>query len=263
MRFIRPVLFGGPAQSYDRYMGRYAPTLAVALCDAVGVVGGDRVLDVGCGPGGLTHELVSRTGASNVAAIDPAPQFVEACRARNPGADVRVGVAEDLPWPEGTFDTVLSSLVIAFMRDPDVGLEQMGRVTRPGGTIGVCMWDLNGHMPMLDVFWDAVRRIDPAVRGERHLTGAAQGDIVDRLRRVGLDGVVEDTVSAHADYVDFDDFWTPFLAGIGPAGQHLVSLPPEQQTIVREHCRANLPGAPFTLSARAWFGRGTVPARKA
>jgi trans-aconitate methyltransferase len=85
--------FVAPAEHYDRFMGRYAPTLAAAFADGAGIEAGMRTLDVGCGPGGLTRELVARTGAENVAAIDPAPQFAEACRARHPGVDVRVGPA--------------------------------------------------------------------------------------------------------------------------------------------------------------------------
>ena len=110
-----------PAEHYDRFMGRYTTSLAAALADAAGVVDGQRVLDVGCGPGGLTAELVARTGAERVAAIDPAPQFVAACVARNPGIDAREGVAEELPWEDGAFDAALSCLVIGFMRDADRG----------------------------------------------------------------------------------------------------------------------------------------------
>lgn len=83
--------FTALAEQYDRFMGRYTPTLAAAPADAAGVASGMHVLDVGCGPGGLTRELAARVGAANVAAIDPAPQFVAACRERNPGADVREG----------------------------------------------------------------------------------------------------------------------------------------------------------------------------
>ena len=115
----RAMQFTAPAEHYDRFMGRYVPRLAVALAAAAGVEAGMRALDVGCGPGGLTRELVSRLGADHVAAIDPAEQFAEACRARNPGADVRVGGAEELPFDDATFDVALSSLVIGFMRDAD------------------------------------------------------------------------------------------------------------------------------------------------
>ena len=127
--------FVAPAEQYDCFMGRYAPTLAAALADAAGVSAGMRVLNVGCGPGGLTRELVARVGAGNVVAIDPAPQFTAACHDRNPGTEVCEGVAEALPWAEAEFDAVLSALVLGFMRDPDQGVREMARATCPGGTV--------------------------------------------------------------------------------------------------------------------------------
>jgi SAM-dependent methyltransferase len=253
------VQFAGPAEQYDRFMGRYAPTLAVALADTAGVAPRMRVVDVGCGPGGLARELAERVGAANVAAIDPAAQFVAACRDRIPGADVREGVAEELPWSDGTFDAALSSLVIGFMRDPDRGVREMARVTRPGGTVAVCMWDVEGGMTMLRTFWTGVRQVDPGAPGERRMAGTAEGDIVERFRRAGLQDVAGSVLTARADYTGFDDFWEPFTFAIGPAGQHLASLPAEQQERVREACRAALPDGPFSLDARAWCARGTVP----
>src|SRR5205823_4255344 len=140
---------------------------------------GMRILDVGCGPGGLTSELASRVGTEKVAAIDPAPQFTQTCRERNPGADVRDGVAEDLPWDDGSFDAALSSLVIGFMSNPDQGVREMARVTKPGGRVAVCMWDIQtGGMTMLRIFWDAVRQIQPDVQGEHAMPGTAEGDIL-------------------------------------------------------------------------------------
>src|SRR5881398_2310094 len=156
--------FTAPAEHYDSFMGRYLPTLAPAFADAAGARAGMRLLDVGCGPGGLTRELVARTGAERVAAIDPSPQFAAACRERFPRADVRDGGAEALPWEDGSFDAALASLVIAFMRDPDAGLREMARVTRPGGTVALCMWDIaGGGMTMLRLFWSAARQLEPSV----------------------------------------------------------------------------------------------------
>src|SRR4051794_11638119 len=239
--------FAGAASFYDRFMGRYTPSLGVALADAAGVSDGMRVLDVGCGPGGLTRELAARVGAENVAAIDPAEQFAAACRERNPGADVREGVAEHLPWPDDEFDAALSSLVIGFMRDPHQGVREMARVTRPGGTLAVCMWDIaTGGMTMLRMFWDAVRQIVPRAEGEGRMAGTAEGDIAERFNRAGLDDVVGGALVAHADYASFEDFWEPFTFAVGPAGQYLESLPPEQRDAVREALSAQLPGGSFT-----------------
>jgi SAM-dependent methyltransferase len=253
------VEFESSAEKYDRFMGRYTTSLAPAFADAAGVVEGMRVLDVGCGPGGLTRELSRRVGAGNVAAIDPAPQFASACRQRHPGVDVREGVAEALPWDAGSFDAALASLVVAFMRDADEGVREMARVTRSGGTVAACMWDIaGGGMTMLSTFWAAARTLDPDVEGERLRPGVTRGDLGERFRRAGLRDVVEGSVEARVDYADFDAFWQPFTFGVGPAGQHLTSLPTERQAQLREACRKRLPDGPFSLSARAWYARGTA-----
>jgi ubiquinone/menaquinone biosynthesis C-methylase UbiE len=253
--------FTAAAEHYDRFMGRYVPSLATALADAAGVQAGMRILDVGCGPGGLTAELAARVGTDRVAAIDPAPQFAAACAERNPGADVREGVAEQLPWADSEFDAALSSLVVAFMRDADAGLREMARVTRPGGTVAACMWDIaGGGMTMLHTFWTAVHDVQGGAAGEQRRAGTAEGDIADRLRRAGLADVRDGTLAAHAEYSGFDDFWEPFTFGVGPAGEHLRTLSPDAQAQVRDACRAALPDdGPFALDARAWFARGTVP----
>jgi ubiquinone/menaquinone biosynthesis C-methylase UbiE len=257
---FRPMpAFASPAEHYDRFMGRYAVPLASALADKVGVAEGMEVVDVGCGPGALASELADRVGAENVAAIDPAEQFVGACRQRNPGADVRQGVAEALPWADDTFEAALSCLVIAFMEDADAGLREMARVTRPGGKLGVCMWDIaGGGMTMLRLFWTAMRTVKPDLEGERERAGTAEGDIAERLRRAGARDVAAGSLEVSVHYSGFEDFWEPFTFGVGPAGQALASLPDDQKAAVREAIRAQLPAGSFSLDARSWYATATA-----
>ena len=251
--------FTATADKYDRWMGRYTRSLAPLLVEAAGVEPGMRVVDVGCGPGGLTAELAKLVGADHIAAIDPAPLFAEACGERHPSADVRVGVAEDLPWPDDSFDAALSCLVIAFMQDPDAGVGEMMRVTRPGGVVAACMWDLAGDgMTMLNMYWEIARELDPGAEGEGGRPGVDDGDIGARFRRVGLTDVVEGSLEAQASYGSFEEFWEPFTFALGPAGQHLASLSAPDQERVRDMCRSRLPEGAFSLSARAWYARGTV-----
>jgi SAM-dependent methyltransferase len=251
--------FTAAAEAYDRFMGRYTTRLAPALADAAGVRGGMAVVDVGCGPGGLTAELARRVGAERVAAVDPAPQFVAACRSRVPGADVREGVVEELPWADDAFDAALSCLVVGFMRDADRGVREMARVTRPGGTVAACMWDIDGGgMTMLRTFWMAARSLDPEVAGEERRAGTSEGDLGERFRRAGLRDVDEGALGVRVDYAGFDDLWEPFTLGVGPAGQYVVSLPAEQRERLREACAAAVPDGSFSLDARAWFARGTA-----
>jgi len=251
--------FESTAEHYDRFMGRYTTSLAAALCDALDPQAGARVLDVGCGPGGLTVELAGRVGATNVAAVDPTPQFVEACRERVPEADVREGAAEALPWEDASFDASLACLVIAFMSDPDKGVAEMARVTQRGGTVAACMWDIaEGGMTMLRTFWAAMREVRPDVGGELKRPGTSRGDIAERFAAAGLEEIDDGELAARADYSGFDDFWDPFTHRVGPSGMALAELAPDEQEAVRAACRDALPDGPFTLDARAWFARGTV-----
>lgn len=262
MNFNGAVEFAAPAEHYDRFMGRYVPRLAVALVDAAGVRAGMRVLDVGSGPGGLTHELAARVGEDHVAAIDPSPQFAAANRERHPGADVREAAAEDLPFDDDAFDAALSSLVIAFMRDADAGTREMVRVTKPGGVVAQCMWDIpGGGMTMLSTYWRAVDSVVPGTEGERARVGMREGEIAEVLGRAGLEDIQSGTLDTSAHYEDFDDFWTPFTYAVGPAGAHLAKLTAEQRDAIREACRRELgdPDGPFDLDALAWYARGVVP----
>jgi ubiquinone/menaquinone biosynthesis C-methylase UbiE len=252
-------LFDSSASHYDRFMGRYSARLAPRLVEASGVEGEMSVLDVGCGPGALTAELVERIGADRVAAVDPAPQFVAECSARNPGVEVRVGNAEELPWRDDEFDAALSCLVIAHVEDAGAMTREMARVTRPGGTVASCMWDFDeGGMRMLQIFWSAIQEVDPSFERHENRAGTARGEIAELLERAGLTEIVDDELKVSADYDGFDDYWIPFTFGVGPSGSALASLGEEDRVVVREACRAALPDGPFSLQARAWFGRGTV-----
>lgn len=175
---------------------------------------------------------------------------------------MRDGVAEQLPWADSSFEAARSCLVLGFMRDADAGLREMARVTRPGGTVSACMWDLQqGGMTMLRLFWGAMATVvRPDASGEERRAGTAEGDIAERLHRVGLIEIVSGALEVQADYTDFDDFWLPFTFGVGPVGEALAALDASEQEEVRVACRAALPSdGAFPLSARAWYARGTVP----
>ena len=250
--------FDIPAEAYDRFMGRYSTLLAGPFADFAGVRGGQRALDVGCGPGALTAELVRRLGAGAVAAVDPSPSFVQAAQQRYPQVDVRDASAEHLPFPDDAVDVALAQLVVHFMSDPLVGLGEMGRVVRRGGVVAACVWDFAGERSPLSVFWSAAREIDPDVRDESLLAGAHEGGLSELFEAVGCGGVEEVPVEISVQHDDFEEWWTPYTGGVGPAGFYFASLAPEEQDALRELCRTILPDGPFTLVSRAWAARGVV-----
>jgi SAM-dependent methyltransferase len=254
--------FNIAADLYDRFVGRYSRALSRELIAVAGVEPGRRALDVGCGPGGLTAELAALLGGEKVAAVDPSEPFVEACRARVPGADVRLGQAEQLPFADAEFDVVLSQLVVNFMSDAESGVAEMRRVARPGGTVASCVWDYAGEMMLLRSFWGAAVAVDPEGAGPLDEAVSMRWCSPDDLRALwegsGLDEVETGALVVSAGYEDFDDLWAPLTGGVGPAGAYCASLEPERQDALRAelHRRLGSPAGAFELTARAWFVRG-------
>jgi SAM-dependent methyltransferase len=254
--------FAVAAEAYDRFVGRYGADLGLALARAAGVHPGQRVLDVGSGPGALTAVLVELAGAESVAAADPSESFLAALRERLPGVDARLAAAEELPFEDGEFDAALAQLVVNFMSDPDAGVREMRRVTRPGGAVAACVWDYPGEMTMLRAFWDAAAELEPelvAGRDERAaMPFAEEGELAELFRRVGLEDVEEGELLVSAPYESFDDLWEPFTSGVGPAGAYVASLDAARRRALRSEYERRLgsPRGSFRLGARAWYAVG-------
>jgi SAM-dependent methyltransferase len=250
------VSFEVSADAYMRFMGRYSEPLAAQFADLAGVRPGQRVLDVGCGPGALTAELAGRAGADAVSAVEPSASFAAAARDRLPGVDIRQAAAEQLPFPGDAFDVTLAQLVVHFMADPVTGLHEMGRVTRPDGVVAACVWDHAGGRGPLTAFWSAVRELDPTADDESGLAGARDGHLADLFAQAGLGGIQATTLTVRARHAGFEEWWEPFTLGVGPAGAYLASLDPDRQAALRERCRQRLPAGPIEVSATAWAATG-------
>jgi ubiquinone/menaquinone biosynthesis C-methylase UbiE len=256
--------FRASADAYDRFVGRYGVQLAEALIAFARVEPGMRALDVGCGPGALTAALANRLGAASVSAADPSEPFAEACRTRSPEVEVVVATAESLPFADDVFDASLSQLVVNFMHDPEAGVREMARVTRPGGVVASCVWDYAGEMTLLRAFWDAAIEVDPeraAVADEGAvMSWCAEGELAQLWLEAGLGAVRFGRLVVGASYADFEDLWSPLPTGVAPAGAFCASLDDERRAALRDAYRSRLgvEEGPFELTARAWVVAGVV-----
>jgi SAM-dependent methyltransferase len=247
--------FDVAAESYDRFMGGWSAPLASPFADYARVEPGQRVLDVGSGPGSLTTELVARLGADHVAAVDPSEPFVEAARLRHPGVDVQRAAAEALPHPDAAFDAALAQLVVHFMADPVAGLREMARATRPQGIVAACVWDHGTRRASLSPFWRVVRELDPTADDESQLAGARRGHLSQLFRAAGLGNVEETELTVERAFAASTTGGSR-SRGRQAAGGCVAGLDESGRSRLVDSLRATLPAGPFVLTAVAWTARG-------
>jgi SAM-dependent methyltransferase len=264
----QPAVFDESA-AYERFMGRWSRQLAPELVKFVGIGEENAVLDIGSGTGALAFAIARAAPSARITGIDPSAEYVTFAQAKSPGDRVRfaVGDAQQLDLPDASFDRVLSLLVMNFIPDRTKALGEMKRVTRPGGVIGAAVWDYGEGMQMLRVFWDEVVARDPAAapRDERNMPLSKQGELAALWRAQGLQQVEERPLTITTRFASFDDYWSPFLTGQGPAGAYMRQLSDADRTAVRERLRTRLlaggPDRAMSLRARAWAVKGVVPPR--
>jgi SAM-dependent methyltransferase len=252
--------------AYEPYIGRWSRLVAAHFLQWLAVPAGGAWLDVGCGTGALSEAILSRADPHLLTGCDRSRGFVEFVRAHVPDKRARFVVAElsDLPQVDGGFDAVVSGLVINFLPDPLSALRAMAARVRGGGVVAGYVWDYAERMQLIRLFWDAAVALDPAARDrdEGVRFPLCQPDALSGLwEQAGLADVRVAPVEVPTVFRSFDDYWQPFVGGVGPAPGYACGLPPEQLIRLREAVRARLPTAKdgsIPLVARAWAARGTV-----
>jgi len=253
------------AESLERYVGRWSRLVAREFVAWLQVPPGSRWLDVGCGSGALTETVLAEAGPESIEGVDTSEAFVAyaASRVTDPRASFAVADAQALDRPDAAYDAVASSLVLNFLPDPARGAAEMRRVVRPGGVVAGYVWDYAGEMQLMRRFWDAAAELDPAAADldeGRRMAGCNPADLEALFSGAGLEEVETRAIDVPTVFADFDDYWSPFEGGQGPAPGYCVSLPPDRRAALRERLRETLPAAPdgsISLVARAWAVRGT------
>jgi SAM-dependent methyltransferase len=257
-----PWLSGGP---YEHYMGRWSRQVAPRFLSWLNAPSGRRWVDVGCGTGALCAAILDCCSPSSVAGIEPSEGFLQTAK-QNLGdrATFHSGGAAAIPLADASVDIVVSGLVLNFVPDPRAALVEMARVTARGGTVGAYVWDYAAGMQLIRFFWDAAIALDPAARGldEAVRFPVCRSEALMQLfAGAGLEAVEVAPIDIGTRFLDFDDYWRPFLGGQGPAPGYAMSLDERARASLRDRLRARLPtdaDGSIALTARAWAARGTV-----
>jgi len=255
------------AEGYEILMGRWSHQLAPMFVEFVGVEDGEHLLDVGCGTGSLSATLARVTRASKVVGIDPSRGFIEYARTQNadPRLSFEVGDAQNLPYPNDSFDRSMALLVVNFIPDAPKAVREMARVTRPGGVVATTMWDASRVNELNNTFWDGAVAIDATAKRPAERPGSyGSGELLSALLKgAGLTNIQVTDWTMPCQFSSFQDYWGPITQRQGPSGAFLAQLSQDQLAALRERLRQNLfadrADGPFSLKARAWAVRGIVP----
>jgi len=252
---------------YEPYVGRWSRLGASEFLKWLAVPAEKEWLDVGCGTGALTQNILDHTNPKSVKGVDPSSGFIEYAKAHltSGRANFEVADAQSLSIDTASFDAAVAGLVLNFVPQPSRAVAEMARVVRPGGVVAAYVWDYAGKMELMRYFWDAAVALDPAayeLDEGRRFPICQPEPLTELFTKAGLHGVEVRPIDIPTDFRDFDDYWSPFLGGQAPAPGYAMSLSEERRTTLRDRIRSKLPIAndgAIRLIARAWAVRGRTP----
>lgn len=253
--------------AYEPYVGRWSRLVAQAFLGWLNVPFNSYWLDVGCGTGALSQTILDKAAPNRVKGIDLSEDYVAYAREhiQDGRAQFEVGDAQALPVEADECDAVVSGLVLNFVPEPQRAVAEMARVVKPGGLVAAYVWDYAGKMHLMRHFWNAAAALDAtatALDEGRRFPICQPEPLRELFQSVALSQVDVRPIEIATHFRDFDDYWTPFLGGQGPAPGYAQSLSEERRAALRERIRAGLPFAldgSIPLAARAWAVRGWRP----
>ena len=250
--------------SYEPYIGRWSRLVAREFIPWLALPQRSRWLDAGSGTGALSLTILDLTNPKKIKGIDRSESYVEFMREQvnHPDLEFEVGNAQSLPVDSNSFDAAVSGLVLNFVPRPHQMISEMTRVVGDGGVVALYVWDYAGRMQMLRHFWNAAVALDPGARDldeGRRFTICNPNSLMELFQNAGLSQTQSRPIDIAAEFKNFEDYWSPFLGGQGPAPGYVMSLNEKRRSQLRERLYNSLPFAldgTIPLVMRAWAVNG-------
>jgi len=255
----------GASDAYEMYMGRWSRRIAPQFLSWLGPASDASWVDIGCGTGVLCEAILLGCSPKAVLGIDSSAAFVEAATSRIKDARFKgeQGSAEAVGAADESMDYAVSGLLLNFVPDKARSIEEMVRVTVPGGKSALYVWDYAGHMQIMRHFFDAALELDANAKEYDDGIKAPicrPAPLRQLFEGAGLKRVSVEAIDIPTSFESFAEYWKPFLGGTGSAPKYFASLDPESQVKLEKKVRQRIPTGPdgeILLAARAWAVQGT------
>ena len=259
-----PQISFNDGSAYEQFMGVWSRLVGTVFLDWLDPAAGLRWIDVGCGNGAFTENIVERCAPAEVQGVDPSDGQLAYARTRPASrlAKFHVGSAEALPFAAKTFNAATMALVIFFVPQPAKGVAEMVRVVRPGGLVAAYAWDLPGGGFPLEPIQAEMR----AMGMKPLMPPSADVSRIDALRALwtaaGLVDVETRVIDVTRTFADFDELWTTCVRGSQSLANKIDSMPEPERETLKARLRARLPAdaqGRITYGAFANAVKGRVP----
>ncbi|MFZ0548871.1 MAG: class I SAM-dependent methyltransferase [Candidatus Promineifilaceae bacterium] len=252
--------------NYDRFMGRWSRLVAEEFLSWLPVPENGAWLDVGCGTCVLSDLVLQLKRPKEIVAVDASPEFIAFVTnaISDPRLRLEVASAENIPAEPDTFDAAVSGLALNFMGQPEKVVAEMRRVTKSGGIVAVYVWDYAEGMEMLRYFWDAAVALDESAasldEGMRFPL-CREAEIQKLFQNNELVDIQFRGIEVSTVFAGFEDYWQPFLGGVGPAPGYVQGLNTAEREALKARLQSTLPKSDdgsIMLKARAWAIKSKV-----
>jgi SAM-dependent methyltransferase len=249
--------------AYERYMGLWSRRAGESFLDWLAPGPGLRWLDIGCGNGAFTENIVARCAPASVHGIDPSEGQLAYARKRPDlsAAQFLKGDAMALPYPDDVFDAAVMPLVLFFVPEPAKGVAEMARVVSAGGIVSAYSWDMfGGGFPYAGLQAEmrtlgVIPLMPPSPEASRISI------MTDLWAAAGLEAIETREITVERTFADMDDYWTTIHGGPG-VGSKLSAMNPADLEQLKSRLRALYPAdasGRITYTSRANAIKGRVP----